>query len=53
MSVYGGELIYQKTDQYGKIEVVDHQQKIRSLHFGNITQQSAMLLNNPFLLVHQ
>ena len=53
MTIYGGELIHQVTDEYGKIEVVDHQQKIRSLHFGNKTQQSAMLLNNPFLLIHQ
>ena len=51
--MYGAELIYQTKDCYGKIEVVDHQQKIRSLHFGNKTQQSAMLLNNPFLLIHQ
>ena len=53
MRTYGAELIYQTNDRYGKIEVVDHQQKFRCLHFGNKTQQSAMLLNNPFLLVHQ
>ena len=50
---HGAELIYQTEDSYGKIEVLDHQQKIRTLHFGNKTQQSAMLLNNPFLLIHQ
>ena len=53
MTTYGAELIYQTNDRYGKIEIVEHQQKFRSLHFGNNTQQSAMLLNNPFLLVHQ
>ena len=53
MLISGSELIYQTTDQYGKIEVIDYQQKIRSLHFGNLTQQSAMLLKNPFVLVHK
>jgi len=51
--MYGGELIYQTKDKYGSIEVVDHQQAIRSLHFGNKTQQSAMLLANPYVLIHK
>jgi len=51
--MYGGELIHQTTDNFGSIEVVDFQQDFRSLHFGNHTQQSAMLLANPFILVHK
>jgi len=51
--MYGGELIHRTADDYGPIEIVDFQQKIRSLHFGNKTQQSASLLNNPFLLIHK
>lgn len=51
--MYGGELIHKEIDNYGSIEVVDFQQKLRSLHFGNKTQQSAMLLSNPFLLIHK
>lgn len=51
--MYGGELIHQTSDEFGSIEVVDTQQKIRSLHFGNKTQQSAMLLNHPFILIHK
>lgn len=53
MTIYGGDLIYQTKDEYGKIEVIDHQGMIRSLHFGNQTQQSAMLLSNPFCLIHK
>jgi len=51
--MYDGELIHQETDEYGEIEVIDYQQRIRSLHFGNKTQQSAMQLSNPFLLIHK
>ncbi|VAW65902.1 hypothetical protein MNBD_GAMMA09-213 [hydrothermal vent metagenome] len=51
--MYGGELIYKTSDEHGSIEVVDFQQKIRSMHFGNKTQQSAMLLSNPFILIHK
>jgi len=51
--MHGGELIHQVTDEFGSIEVVDFQQKIRSLHFGNKTQQSAMLLHNPYILIHK
>ncbi|VAW73151.1 hypothetical protein MNBD_GAMMA10-891, partial [hydrothermal vent metagenome] len=51
--MYGGELIHKGSDEYGSIEIVDFQQALRSLHFGNKTQQSAMLLSNPFILVHK
>jgi len=51
--MYGGDLIHQTSDNFGTIEVVDFQQNIRSLHFGNKTQQSAMLLANPFVLIHK
>lgn len=51
--MYGGELIHQSSDEFGSIEVVELQQKIRSLHFGNKTQQSAMLLNQPYILIHK
>lgn len=51
--MHGGELIYETSDEYGKIQVVDFQQQYRSLHFGNRTQQSAMLLKNPYVLIHK
>lgn len=51
--MFGGELIHQATDEFGSIEVVEFQQKIRSLHFGNKTQQSAMLISNPYILIHK
>lgn len=51
--MYGGELIHQTSDEFGSIEVVELQQKIRSLHFGNKTQQSSMLLNHPYILIHK
>ena len=49
----GGELIHQTSDEYGSIEVIDYMQKIRGLHFGNKTQQSASLLCNPYFLIHK
>ncbi|RDH83785.1 MAG: hypothetical protein DIZ80_06505 [endosymbiont of Galathealinum brachiosum] len=48
-----GELIYQTSDEYGSIEVIEYMQQIRAMHFGNKTQQSANLLCNPFFLVHK
>lgn len=51
--MYGGELIHQTHDDFGIIEVVEQQGIIRSLHFGNMTQQSSMLLCNPFFLIHK
>ena len=49
----GGELIYQTSDEYGDIEVIDYFEKIRALHFGNKTHQSASLLCNPYFLIHK
>jgi len=48
-----GEIIYREKDQYGSIEVIDYMDKVRALHFGNQTQQSAMLLGHPYLLIHR
>ena len=52
MKKYGANLLYQTTDEYGVIEVVDYKKIIRSLHFGNATQQSGMYLYNPVTLLH-
>lgn len=52
-SKYGGQLIYATRDEHGPIEVVEIKQKLRSLHFGNKTQQAAMFLYNPVLLMHK
>ncbi|MCW8911044.1 MAG: spermidine synthase [Gammaproteobacteria bacterium] len=52
MKKYGGSLIYQTTDEHGLIEVVDYKKVIRSMHFGNATQQSGMYLYNPVNLLH-
>ncbi len=51
--MFGGELIHEREDDYGKIQVVDIRQQYRSLHFNTPTHQSSMLLQNPFLLVHK
>ena len=53
MKKYGGQLIYSTRDKYGPLEVVEMQQVTRSLHFGNTTQQSAMFLYNPIVLMHK
>ena len=53
MKKYGGQLIYSTHDEYGPIEVVDIGQRIRSLHFGNTTQQSSMFMFNPVVLMHK
>ena len=52
MRKYSGDLVYQSTDEHGVIEVVDYKKIIRSLHFGNETQQSGMYLYNPVNLLH-
>ncbi|TNF33568.1 MAG: hypothetical protein EP315_08230 [Gammaproteobacteria bacterium] len=52
-SKYGGQLLYATRDEHGPIEVVEVKQKLRSLHFGNKTQQAAMFLYNPILLLHK
>ncbi len=51
--MFGGDLIHQVTDEYGNIQIVDYQQKYRSLHFDSKVQQSAMLLEKPEMLVHK
>jgi len=51
--MYGGELIYQASDEFGSIEVVEFDKCIRSLHFGNKTSQSVMFLYNPVALIHK
>ena len=48
-----GQLIYSTKDNHGPLEVIDIHQRIRSLHFGNGTSQSAMLLYNPIPLLHK
>ena len=50
---YGGQLIYSTRDNYGPIEVIDFKQTLRSLHFGNATQQTGMFLYNPNILIHK
>jgi len=50
---YGGQLIYSTHDNYGPIEVIDFKQTLRSLHFGNATQQTGMFLYNPTILIHK
>lgn len=53
MKKYHGQLLHSTLDEHGPIEVVDIQQRLRCLHFGNSTQQSAMFLYNPIVLVHK
>lgn len=43
---YGGQLIYQTSDEYGPLQVVD-EQNIRSLHFGSSPKQSSLDLLHP------
>lgn len=50
---YGGRLLHATSDEHGPIEVIELQQRMRSLHFGNKTQQATMFLYNPVLLVHK
>lgn len=50
---YGGQLIHSTRDNYGPIEVVDFKQTLRSLHFGNATQQTGMFLYDPDILIHK
>ncbi len=53
MKNHSGNLIYNSKDEFGSLEVIDIQQRIRSLHFGNGTSQSAMFLYNPIPLIHK
>ena len=52
MKKYGGELIFQESDEHGVIEVVEYKKVIRSMHFGNETQQSGMYLYDSTRLLH-
>ncbi|MDH5764789.1 MAG: hypothetical protein OEZ38_02145 [Gammaproteobacteria bacterium] len=52
MKKYGGQLIHHCRDEYGVIEVVDYKKIMRSLHFGNETQQSGMYQYDPIALLH-
>lgn len=50
---YGGHLLFSEQDDYGPVEVIELQNKMRSLHFGNPTQQATMFLHDRHLLVHK
>ena len=50
---YDGQLIYTSKDEFGPIDVVEYHQSIRSMHFGNRTQQSGMFLYNHVVLIHK
>lgn len=50
MRKYGGELIYRTKGRDGILEIVEDAMT-RSLHFGNDTRQSSMLLSEPAALV--
>jgi spermidine synthase len=50
---HGGQLVYATEDEFGPIEIIEFQQTIRGLHFGNKTQQSGMFLYNPIVLIHK
>jgi spermidine synthase len=50
---YGGHLLFSEQDDYGPVEVIELQNKMRSLHFGNTTQQATMFLHDRHLLVHK
>jgi len=47
---YGGKLVYQTSDEWGEIQVVDRNQE-RSLHFGRPEKQSAMITAEPTRLI--
>lgn len=53
MKKYGGKLIYKCKDELGPIEIVEFNNRMRSLHFGNKTQQTAMFLYDPIVLIHK
>ena len=53
MKKYGGKLIYSTKDEFGPIEIVEFYNRMRSLHFGNKTQQTGMFLYNPVILIHK
>jgi len=53
MNKHGGQLVYATEDEFGPIEVIEFQQSIRGLHFGNKSQQTGMFLYNPIVLIHK
>ena len=53
MKKYGGKLVYSCKDEFGPIEIVEFYNRMRSLHFGNKTQQTAMFLHDPIILIHK
>jgi len=53
MKRYGGQLIHSCKDEFGPIEIVEYFNRMRSLHFGNKTQQTAMFLYDPIILIHK
>ena len=50
MRRYDGELIHASRDEHGPIEVVEDD-RVRSLHFGSRSRQSALFLERPEALV--
>jgi spermidine synthase len=50
MRRYNGELIHASRDEHGPIEVVEDG-RVRSLHFGSRSRQSALFLDRPEALV--
>ncbi len=44
---YGGQLVFEESDAFGTVQVVDRE-KIRALHFGTPTEQSSMFIDKPF-----
>lgn len=50
MRRYGGTVVFRTDGPHGPLEVVDDE-LIRSLHFGDATRQSSMLLAHPAVLV--
>ncbi len=49
MQKYGGTLIFSEADSCGLVEVVDYT-NLRTLHFGNVVEQSSMFLDQPYRL---
>jgi len=47
---YGGRLVYQTSDEWGEIEVVERNKEL-SLHFGRPEKQSSILLGDPNNLI--
>ena len=50
MERYGGNLIHSSRDDFGPLEIVEAE-RVRSLHFGTPSRQSALLLPRPDALI--